>query len=172
MNRVVISGIGLVSPVGSNVGEFWTALVEGRSGIGPLTVIPTERLSTRIAAQVLGFDPEAHFRPKQAHLLDRFAQFAVFAARAAVRDAQCEISEELALDAATVIGSGGGGQSTMDAVYFKFYGQSSNKVHPLSIPRWMVNAAASQVSIDLGLRGPTWTVATACASGAHAIANK
>ena len=86
-----------------------------------------------------------------------------------MRDAQCEISEELALDAATVIGSGGGGQSTMDAVYFKFYGQSSEKVHPLSIPRWMVNAAASQVSIDLGLRGPTWTVATACASGAHAI---
>ena len=84
MNRVVISGIGVVSPVGLRLDEFWTALVEGRSGIGPLTVIPTERLSTRIAAQVLGFDPEAHFRPKQAHLLDRFAQFAVFAARAAV----------------------------------------------------------------------------------------
>ena len=169
MNRVVISGIGIVSPVGSNVAEFWTALVEGQSGIGPLTIIPTERLSTRIAAQVIGFDPDAHFRPKQAHLLDRFAQFALFASRAAVRDAQCEISEELALDAATVIGSGGGGQSSMDAVYFKFYGQSSDKVHPLSIPRWMVNAAASHVSIDLGLRGPTWTVATACASGAHAI---
>ena len=169
MNRVVISGIGIVSPVGSNVGEFWTALVGGRSGIGPLTIIRTERLSTRIAAQVIGFDPDAHFRPKQAHLLDRFAQFAVFAARAAVRDLQCEISEELALDAATVIGTGSGGQSTVDAGYFKLYGQNSEKVHPLSIPRWMVNAAASQVSIDLGLRGPTWTVATACASGAHAI---
>ena len=169
MNRVVISGIGIVSPVGSNVGEFWTALVEGRSGIGPLTIIPTERLSTRIAAQVLGFDPEAHFRPKQAHLLDRFAQFALFASRAAVRDAQCEISEELALDAATVIGTGSGGQSTVDAGYLKLYGQNSEKVHPLSIPRWMVNAAASHVSIDLGLRGPTWTVATACASGAHAV---
>jgi len=169
MNRVVITGIGIVSPVGSNVGEFWTALVDGRSGIGPLTIVPTERLSTRIAAQVIGFDPDAHFRPKQAHLLDRFAQFAVFAARAAVRDLQCEISEELALDAATVIGTGSGGQSTVDAGYFKLYGQNSEKVHPLSIPRWMVNAAASQVSIDLGLRGPTWTVATACASGAHAI---
>ena len=169
MNRVVITGIGIVSPVGSNVGEFWTALIEGRSGIGPLTIVPTERLSTRIAAQVIGFDPDAHFRPKQAHLLDRFAQFAVFAARAAVRDLQCEISEELALDAATVIGTGSGGQSTVDAGYFKLYGQNSEKVHPLSIPRWMVNAAASQVSIDLGLRGPTWTVATACASGAHAI---
>jgi nodulation protein E len=169
MNRVVISGIGIVSPVGSDLDEFWTALVDGRSGIGPLTIVPTERLSTRIAAQVIGFDPDAHFRPKQAHLLDRFAQFAVFAARAAVRDLQCEISEELALDAATVIGTGSGGQSTVDAGYFKLYGQNSEKVHPLSIPRWMVNAAASQVSIDLGLRGPTWTVATACASGAHAI---
>jgi nodulation protein E len=169
MNRVVISGIGIVSPAGSDLDAFWTALVDGRSGIGPLTIVPTERLSTRIAAQVIGFDPDAHFRPKQAHLLDRFAQFALIASRAAVHDAQCEISEELALDAATVIGSGGGGQSTMDAVYFKFYGQSSDKMHPLSIPRWMVNAAASQVSIDLGLRGPTWTVATACASGAHAV---
>jgi nodulation protein E len=169
MNRVVITGIGIVSPVGSDLDEFWTALVDGRSGIGPLTIVPTERLSTRIAAQVIGFDPDAHFRPKQAHLLDRFAQFAVFAARAAVRDLQCEISEELALDAATVIGTGSGGQSTVDAGYFKLYGQNSEKVHPLSIPRWMVNAAASQVSIDLGLRGPTWTVATACASGAHAI---
>ena len=86
-----------------------------------------------------------------------------------MHDAQCEISEELALDAATVIGTGSGGQSTVDAGYLKLYGQNSEKVHPLSIPRWMVNAAASHVSIDLGLRGPTWTVATACASGAHAI---
>jgi len=169
MNRVVISGIGVVSPVGSSLDEFWTALVEGRSGIGPLTLIPTERLSTRIAAQVGGFDPDAHFSPKQAHLLDRFAQFAVVAARAAVRDAQCEISEELALDAATVVGNGSGGQGTVDAGYLKLYGQNAEKAHPLSIPRWMVNAAASQVSIDLGLRGPTWTVATACASATHAI---
>ena len=169
MNRVVISGIGVVSPVGASLDEFWTALVEGRSGIGPLTIIPTERLSTRIAAQVGGFDPDAHFSPKQAHLLDRFAQFAVVAARAAVRDAQCEISEELALDAATVVGNGSGGQGTVDAGYLKLYGQNAEKAHPLSIPRWMVNAAASQVSIDLGLRGPTWTVATACASATHAI---
>ncbi len=169
MNRVVISGIGVVSPVGSSLDEFWTALVEARSGIGPLTIIPTERLSTRIAAQVTGFDPDAHFSPKQAHLLDRFAQFAVFAARAAVRDAQCEITEQLALEAATVIGNGSGGQGTVDAGYFKLYGQNAEKAHPLSIPRWMMNAAASQVSIDLGLRGPTWTVATACASATHAI---
>jgi nodulation protein E len=169
MNRVVISGIGIVSPVGSRVDKFWAALVDGRSGIGPLTIIPTERLSTRIAAQAMGFDPDAHFSPKLAHLLDRFAQFAVFAARAAVRDAQCEISEELALDTATVIGTGSGGQTTVDAGYFKLYGQNGEKAHPLSIPRWMINAAASQVSMDLGLKGPAWTVATACASGAHAI---
>jgi nodulation protein E len=169
MSRVVISGIGVVSPVGSSLDEFWTALVEGRSGIGPLTLIPTERLSTRIAAQVGGFDPDVHFSPKQAHLLDRFAQFAVVAARNAVRDAQCEISEELALDAATAVGNGNGGQGTLDAGYLKLYGQNAEKVHPLTIPRWMVNAAASQVSIDLGLRGPTWTVATACASATHAI---
>jgi nodulation protein E len=169
MNRVVITGIGVASPVGSSVDEFWTALVEARSGIGPLTVIPTERLSTRIAAQVAGFDPDAHFSPKQIPLLDRFAQFAVFAGRAAMRDAQCEISEQLALDAVTVIGSGSGGQRTLDEAYFKLYGQNGEKMHPLSIPRWMVNAATSNVSIDLGFKGPAWTVTTACASGTHAI---
>jgi nodulation protein E len=169
MHRVVITGIGVVSPVGLGLDEFWRALVEGRSGIAPLTITGTERLSTPIAAQVPGFDPDAHFRPRQAHVLDRFAQFAVVAARAALRDAQREVSEEDALEAATVIGTGSGGQSTLDAAYLKLYGESGDKLHPLSIPRLMVNAAASQVSIDLGLKGPAWTVATACASGAHAI---
>ena len=85
MNRVVISGIGVVSPAGSTLDAYWSALLEGRSAIGPIANIPTERLNARIAAEVRGFDPQAHFEPRHANLLDRFAQFAVVAARAAHR---------------------------------------------------------------------------------------
>jgi nodulation protein E len=93
----------------------------------------------------------------------------VVAARAAVRDAGLEIDEELALEIATIIGTGAGGHITIDDSYFKLYGENAAKVHPLTIPRMMVNAAASQVSMDLGLKGPTFSTATACASGTHAI---
>src|SRR5262249_55469335 len=113
--------------------------------------------------------PEAHFEQKRSGQIDRFTQFAVVAARAAVRDAGIEIDEGLALETATVIGSGVGGQNTADDSYFKLYGENSSKVHPLTIPRLMVNAAASQISMDLGLKGPTFTTATACSSGTHAI---
>jgi nodulation protein E len=169
MNRVVITGIGVVSPVGCGLNEFWSALVDGRSGIRPIENIPTERFNTRIAAQVLDFDPNAHFDPRRTSQLDRFSQFAVVAARAAVRDAGLDLDEELALDVATIIGTGSGGQTTIDDSYFKLYGENSPKVYPLTIPRMMVNAAACQVSMDLGLKGPTFTTATACASGTHAI---
>jgi nodulation protein E len=169
MNQVVITGIGVVSPVGCGLNEFWSALVDGRSGIRAIENIPTERLSTRIAAQVLDFDPNTHFLPKRVGQLDRFSQFAVVAARAAVRDAGLEIDEELALEIATVIGTGAGGHITIDDSYLKLYGENAAKVHPLTIPRMMVNAAASHVSMDLGLKGPTFSTATACASGTHAI---
>lgn len=169
MNRVVITGIGIVSPVGCTLDQFWLALVEARSGVGPISIIPTDGLIIRIAAQVLGFDPTAHFESKRANLLDRFAQFAVVAARAAVRDADLEIDEQFALEGATIIGSGVGGQVAMEAQYLRIYGQKSSSVHPLTIPRMMINAAACHISMDLGLKGPTYSVATACASGTHAI---
>lgn len=169
MNRVVITGIGVVSPVGCGLNEFWSALVDGRSGIRAIENIPTQRLSTRIAAQVLDFDPNTYFEPKRIGQLDRFSQFAVVAARAAVRDAGLDLDEELALQAATVIGTGSGGQTTIDDSYFKLYGENSTKVYPLTIPRMMMNAAACQITMDLGLKGPAFTTATACASGTHAI---
>jgi nodulation protein E len=169
MHRVVITGIGVASPVGITRDAFWSALVEARSGIRPIGIIPTERLKARIAAQVLDFDAAAYFDPKVVGTLDRFSQFAVYAARTAVRDAGIEMSDELALETAVVIGNSAGGQNSVDESYFKLYGQNSPRVHPLTIPRWMVNAAGSQVSMQLGLKGPAWTVASACASGTHAV---
>jgi len=169
MNRVVVTGIGVVSPIGSTREKFWSGLIAARSGIGPISVASADRLTTRIAAQVLDFDPSQHFDPKRENLLDRFSQFAVVAARAAVRDAELDITEEMALQAATIVGNAAGGQNSVDESYFKLYGQNSPRVHPLTIPRWMINAAVSQVSMDLGIKGPTYTIASACASGTHAI---
>jgi nodulation protein E len=169
MNRVVITGLGVVSPVGCAIGEFWSALVEGRSGIGPITIIPSDGLTTRVAAQVTGFDPEAHFEPRRVGLLDRFSQFAVVAARAAARDAGLQLDEEEACAAATIVGSGAGGQNTMEDQYHRLYVGGSSRLHPLTIPRLMLNAAASQVTMDLGLKGPSYAIASACASATHAI---
>ena len=169
MNRVVVTGIGVVSPVGSTREEFWSGLVEARSGIGPITRIPTERLNIRIAAEVRDFDPAQHFDSKRLGMMDRFSQFAVVAARAAVKDAQLDITEEIALSAATIVGNGAGGMNTLDDAFLRLYGQNSSRSHPLTIPRLMANAPSSLISMDLGLKGPTFTIASACASGTHAI---
>ena len=169
MNRVVVTGIGVVSPIGSSRDAFWSALVEARSGIGPIEGIPTDLFTTRIAAQVRDFDPSRHFDSKRLALLDRFAQFAVVAARAAVADAQLELTEEMALQAAAIVGNATGGQTTVDDGYYKVYWQKSPRLHPLIIPRLMSNAAVSQISMDLGIKGPTFTIASACSSGTHAI---
>jgi nodulation protein E len=168
MNRVVITGIGVVSPVGSTLDQFWSALVEGRSGIGPISIIPTERLTSKVAAQVLDFDTK-QFDPKRISLLDRFSQFAVAAARAAVKDAQLTIGEALALDAATVVGTGIGGMNTLDEQFHRLYAQNNPRAHPFTVPKLMPNAAVSQISMDLGLKGPTYSVVSACASATHAI---
>lgn len=169
MNRVVISGIGVVSPVGCTLDRFWSALVDARSGIRPIEAKPSAGLTARPAAQVPGYDVRSQFDSKQANVLDRFAQFAVSAARAAVADSGLEISEPLSLQIATIVGSGCGGFTTLDESYFKLYGENCQRLHPLTIPRLMINAAASHISIDLGLKGPTYSVASACASGTHAI---
>ena len=169
MNRVAITGIGVVSPVGNDLEAFWRALVEGRSGIGPLASIPTERLNVRIAAEVKNHAPEQNFSSRAIPLLDRFAQFAVIAARHAVADAGLTFGEELAQTTATIVGTGVGGQNTLDDGYYRLYGENAARLHPFTIPRLMVNAGASQISMDLRLQGPTFAVASACASGTHAI---
>lgn len=169
MNRVVITGLGFVSPVGSTIESVWRSLVEGRSAIGPITSFSTKILKNGIAAEVKDFQAELHFDEKRLSVLDRYSQFAVVAARSALADSGIELNDELRDSTATILGVGAGGQSTIDAGYQKLYGEGSLKIHPFTIPRMMVSAAASQISIDLNLRGPTFSTATACASGTHAI---
>jgi 3-oxoacyl-(acyl-carrier-protein) synthase len=124
-------------------------------------------LTSKIAAEVADFDPSAHFDVKTLSLMDRFAQFAVVAARQAIADAGLE--ERCGLTTATIIGSGVGGQTTLDEAYKRLYGANATRLHPFTIPRLMLNAAASHVSMDLRLGGPAFAVASACASGTHAL---
>ncbi len=167
--RVAVTGLGAICAVGGNVAAAWSALQAGRSGIGPIAGIPTSRLSASIAAEIVGFDAAAHFDSRRLPMLDRSAQLAVVAAREAVRQAglapdPTQAARRGAIMAAAI------GQSSLDASYLAFYGEGASRVHPFTVPRVMPNAPASHLSIEFGLRGPCYAVASACASGNHAIA--
>ena len=169
MRRVVITGIGTISALGHSAGAFRRALKAGRSGIGALTLVPTDDLAVKIGAEVADYHPAAHFEPDRVGLFDRFAQFGLIAAREAVAEAKIAFDGALAARTATVVGTGVGGQTTQDDSYLRLYGQKARRLHPFTIPRLMVNAAASAITMELGLTGPAFAVASACASAAHAI---
>ncbi len=167
--RVVITGVGVVCALGHNRAEFWQALAEGRSGIRPLTSIEPGLLRFENGAEVPDWDPLRHFDDKEIGLLDRFAQFGVVAAREAVADAGIEWNTELKEQTAIVTGSCVGGQTTEDEGFVSLYRKNIPRVNPLTIPRTMENAAASRISLETGIVGPTYTVSTACSSSNHAI---
>jgi nodulation protein E len=167
--RIVITGLGIISPLGHDVETFKSRLFSGDSGVGPLTITGPTPLQTPIAAEVRGYDPADHFDKGQLAQLDRFCQFAVLSARQAVADAGIEFSGELAERTAVVHGTGVGGQNTQDDNYRILYADDGKRVHPFTIPKLMPNAGASQITMDLGITGPAFTTATACASAGHAI---
>lgn len=167
--RVAITGLGAITPVGDTAASFWESLRAGRSGIGPLTTVDCSRLRFGNGAEVAGYDPSAHFSDKEAALLDRFAQFGLLAAREALAMANVEWTPRLRDRAAVVTGSCLGGKITEDQVFAGVYGAEERRTHPFAIPRAMANAAASQIAMEFGLRGPAYTVSTACASSTHAI---
>ena len=169
VRRVAITGIGSVSALGHTNAEFRRALKAGRPGIGSLSLVPTADLAVKIGAEVADYDPAAHFEPDRLGLLDRFAQFGLIAAREAVADSGIAFEAALAARTATVVGTGVGGQTTQDDNYLRLYGQKARRLHPFTIPRLMVNAAASAITMELGLTGPAFAVASACASATHAI---
>jgi len=166
--RVVITGLGAVSGLGLNTTTFWQALIAGQSAIKPLD-LPIEDIKISIGAVVPEFDPEYHFSSDDLILLDRFSLLAVIAARQAVDDAGLSSGEDSITRAAAIIGSGCGGKHTDEATYDQLYKQQRSRAHPLTIPKGMPSAAASMVSKHLGIKGPTFALASACASGSHAI---
>ena len=168
-NRVVVTGWGVVSSIGHTAASYWSNLVRGICGIADASLIPADQLSQKIVAEVKNFDPRKHFDDRQVVMLDRVAQFAVVAAREAVAHAGISFVDGLSEKTATIIGTGVGGQNTQDDNYKRLYREGAKRLHPLTIPKLMVNAPASQVSMHCGLRGPAFAVASACASATHAI---
>jgi len=169
VNRVVITGLGTISPVGLSTKSYWTALTAGQSGFGPPTIFAAERLNTKVVAEVKGFVPEDHFDSRQIGLLDRVSQFAVVAAREAIAQSGLSFRDGLGERTAAIVGSGIGGQTTQDEAFKRIYGENAPRVHPLIIPRTMPNAPASQISMFFGIKGPTYAISTACASATHSI---
>jgi nodulation protein E len=169
MRRVVITGAGTINPLAHDVVGTFAAFREGRCGIGPLDIRDVDRLAVQIGAQVRGFDDASHIDRQQISLYDRFTQFAMIAARQAIEQSGIEFRGELADRSGVVIGTSGGGLTTQDDSYRAVYEEGKNRVHPLIVPKLMNNAAASHVSIEWNLWGPSFTVATACASSNHAM---
>lgn len=166
--RVVVTGLGCITPLGSDALSFWSGLVEGRSAIKGLVGFADD-IKIKVAAQINSFEPDMNFSREELAVLDRFSQFAIIAAREAVIDAKIECGSEYLSRAAGIIGSGCGGKQTDEETYFKLYKENRARAHPLTIPKGMPSAAASMVSHFIGIKGPVFSIASACASGAHAI---
>lgn len=173
--RVVVTGMGPVTPLGIGISIFWQALKEGRSGIAPISSFDSEGLPSRIAGEVTGFDPLAFMDGKTAQRLDRFCQFAVAAARLALNDAGLAQGQELEAAgiqdhrAAVVVGSGIGGMATLENQHRVMLERGYSRVSPFTIPMIIPNMAAGVLGMFLGFRGPNLCTVTACAAGAHAL---
>jgi nodulation protein E len=169
MRRVVITGAGTVNALAQDVPGTLLAMREGRCGIGALDIRDVGRLSVTIGGQVHGWEAEAHFNRQQIALYDRFTQFTLHAAREAITQSGLVFEDHLSLRSGVVLGTAGGGVNTWDENYRAVYEEGKNRVHPFVVPKLMNNAAASHVSMEWNLRGPAFTVATACASSNHAM---
>ena len=169
--RVAITGLGIISPLGLSLQDTWDSLREGRPGIRPLQDLDCARVGLKVGngAQVRGFDATEHFEGGREAYQDRFAQFSVIAAREAIRHSGLELTPALRERGAIVCGSAVGGQSSIETGFEDLYISGRGRVHPLTIPKTMANAGASQISMELGITGPTYTVSTACSSANHAI---
>ncbi|MDE3092000.1 MAG: beta-ketoacyl-[acyl-carrier-protein] synthase II, partial [Chloroflexota bacterium] len=167
--RVVVTGVGALTPVGNDVTTTWENLKAGQSGIARITLFDASALTTQIAGEVKGFDPKQHFDVKDARRLERFVQFAVVAAREAIADAHLEINEQNNENIAVVIGSGVGGAMSVPEQAKILETRGARRVSPFFIPMILIDTAAGQVAIEFGIKGPNMAVVSACATGANAI---
>jgi nodulation protein E len=161
--------LGVVSPVGQSVPDYWASLIAGRSGLAAPVLSSTIQVNTKLVGQVADFDPALHFEPQQIGSLDRVSQFAVVAAKQALAQSGLVLRDGLAERTAAIVGTGSGGHSTVDDSFHRLYAEGATRLHPLTIPKAMISAAASQVSLFCGTKGPAYAVASACASATHAI---
>lgn len=167
--RVVVTGMGMISPLGLNLRSSWQAAVEGKSGVGYITHFDAKDYPVRIAAEVKGFDPTQYIEPKEVRKMDRFIQFAMAAAEMALQDAELKITPEIGERTGIVIGSGLGGLPVIEAYHKILLERGWRKITPFFIPMVIANLAGGQIAIKYRIKGPNLAVSTACASGNHAI---
>ena len=168
-NRVVITGLGAVTPIGIGKDEFWKGLLEGRNGIEKITRFDPTEYGAQIAGEVKDFEPADFIDKKEAKRMDRYAQFAVAAAKMAIEDAKLDLEKENKERIGTYIGAGIGGIETMHNQYEKFFAKGPSRISPFFIPMMIANLAAGHVAIQFGLHGPSECVVTACATGTNCI---
>lgn len=167
--RVVITGLGTVNPLASDVAGYWKALCDGRSGIAPIKQFDTSAFKVHFGGEVKEFDADRHMDTKAARRLDRFAQFAMVASLSAVKDSGIEFAKEDPYRCGVIMGSGIGGLNEFEEQYTRYREGGPGKISPFVIPKMIANAAAGNISMLFGLSGPNTAISTACASAAHAI---
>ncbi len=167
--RVVVTGLGVIAPVGIGKDNFWQALVQGKSGIKPITRFDASELPTRIAGEVRDFEPADYLDKKEARRMDRFAQFAVAASKMAIEDSGLELAHENLDRMGVILGSGIGGMETFEDQTRTLVNRGPNRISPFFVPMMIANMAAGQIGITFGLRGPNITTVTACASSTNSI---
>ena len=167
--RVAITGIGLVTPLGSGTEKNWQALVAGTSGIGPITRFDATEFPVRIAGEVRDFDPSAYLEHREIKKVDPFAQFAIAAAQMAMDDADFRVAPEVADRVGVVIGVGMGGIQTIEEAHTHFLESGVKRMSPFLIPRLIANLAPGQIAIRFGCKGVNYSPASACASGGHGV---
>jgi 3-oxoacyl-[acyl-carrier-protein] synthase II len=169
MRRVVVTGLGAVTPIGNNVADYWTGLKQGRCGVGPITRFDATNQTVKIAAEVKGLVPEEHFDRKEIKKLDYFVRYAVVAAREAFKQSGLNLELHDANEIGVLVGVGMGGVLTIEEQHEVLLNRGPGRVTPFLVPKMIPNMAAGMVSIDLKLKGPNSAVSTACASATHAI---
>ena len=168
-NRVVVTGMGAITPIGNSVDEFWNGLKEKKVGIGPISVFDTTDYKVKLAAEVKGFEGKNYMDPKTAKRMERFSQFAVAASKEALEDAGINMEKEEPYRVGVCIGSGIGSLQSIEREYKKLLDKGPNRVNPLLVPLMIGNMAAGNVAIQFGLKGKCFNVVTACATGTHSI---
>jgi 3-oxoacyl-[acyl-carrier-protein] synthase II len=167
--RVVVTGLGIVCPVGIGVEETWRGIVAGKSGIGPITQFDASTFPTRIAGEVRNFEPEKYMEKREVRRNDRFIHFAMAASEMAIKDSGLDLSKEDPERIGAVIGAGLGGLATIEEVHSVLIEKGVRKVSPFFIPALIVNLAPGQVSLKYGLKGPNYSPVSACATGNHSL---
>ncbi|MCJ7483833.1 MAG: beta-ketoacyl-ACP synthase II [Thermodesulfovibrionales bacterium] len=167
--RVVITGVGMITPLGVSTDESWDGLIAGRPGIKKITQFDASAFPTQIAGEVVGFNPEDHIEPKEIKKMDRFIHFALAAATMAMKDSGLKITAENAERTGVIVGSGMGGLHAIEHYHSVYLEKGPRRISPFFIPMLIVNLASGQISIRFGAKGPNSAPATACATGSHSI---